>query len=194
MELNIAKTKHLFIRSSADAHHLSVPSIPFSPNVSYLGVILTDRWKWKEHFKRISARASQRLHGIRVLRSSLSRKQLASVYTSQIRSILEYASPVFSSIKSSKLRILEKVQDRCHRLICGRHCSCEMFPSLHIRYDKLALKLFLEITRNSGHPLRSLIPSSLPPGRLSMPLPRNVRRKETFKFKAIRLFNERIKR
>ncbi|PFX15182.1 Retrovirus-related Pol polyprotein [Stylophora pistillata] len=59
-----------------------------------LGVLIQDDLKWRSHILSLTKKATQRLYIIRVLRrNDLPPKDLLSVYTALIRSVLEYACP-----------------------------------------------------------------------------------------------------
>ena len=84
------------------------------------------------------------------------------VYYGCIRSILEYCAPLFVDLFTFQSDSLEKVQNRCHRLLCGSDCSCSYFVPLKYRRIILAFKLFLDIAKDTSHPLFRHIPSLLP--------------------------------
>ena len=60
--------------------------------------------------------------------------------------------------------LLEKIQKKCHRIICGLHCLCESFPLLSTRRRKMALHTFLQL-RHPQHMLHDLYPPFLPHGK-----------------------------
>ena len=88
---------------------------------------------------------------------------LTAVYYGAVRSILEYAAPSFGKLPEYLCRHLDRVQKRCHRLICGiqhtSECPCERFPSFSNRRNKMALNLYLSASQNKEHILHSIIPA-----------------------------------
>ena len=107
--------------------------------------------------------ATKRMYALRILKksTSLSTKSLIAVYNAIIRSILEYASPVFGCLTTGLANKLERIQARCHRIICSppsrTSCLCGRFADLKTR-RKLAMLKLLEHTLLPGHILHSICP------------------------------------
>ena len=93
-----------------------------------LGLIIQDNLKWDAHIRSIIAKASRRVHIIRILRrSGISQADLAKIYIALIRSILEYKCEVRSNpltkYQSDKLK---RVQKRALRVIFPGHSYDEV--------------------------------------------------------------------
>ena len=84
-----------------------------------LGVVIEHNLKWNAHVDSICAKASTRLHYLKVLeRSSLSRDDLLYFYSSVIRPVLEYACPAWhTSLTQQQTRQIESIQKRALRII-----------------------------------------------------------------------------
>ena len=64
-----------------------------------LGVYVTDNLCWSTHCEYIVQRARKRLYALRCLKKSgVMERELVLVYSSLIRSVLEYASPVWANL------------------------------------------------------------------------------------------------
>ena len=97
-----------------------------------LGVMITDDPKWDLHVEYIHKKASKRLYFLRRLkRSGLSCDELIVLYVSMIRSVLEYACPVWSTcLTKGLIDDLESIQRRAFRIIdssISYESACEKF-------------------------------------------------------------------
>ena len=76
-----------------------------------LGVIITNDLSWNEHCDSIHKKATKRLFVLRTLkRVGLGTDDLVLVYCSIVRSIVEYASPVWVAIPLYLDELIESVQ------------------------------------------------------------------------------------
>ena len=123
-----------------------------------LGLIIQSDLKWSEHITSVVAKASKRLHFLRVLRrGGAPATDLISVYVDLIRSILECCCVEWHYALTNYLSDqLEKVQKRALRIIYPWHSYSEALqlagcPRLDtMRYD-LCAKTLKKI--NKGGPL-----------------------------------------
>ena len=129
-----------------------------------LGVIIQEDLKWDSHIEYINKKASKRLYFLRCLkRSGLSRDELVSIYICLIRSICEYACPVWSTCLTDELSvILESIQRRAVKIILPSEeyeqaCISLDLPLLAKRRSILCKKFFLNMTR-PDHRLHDLLP------------------------------------
>jgi len=84
-----------------------------------LGVTFDVKLDFKEHFIDILKRASQRLYFLRILKKHFGKDKLWYIFFTLIRSLLEYAAPLFMCLPKSVDEWLEKLQRRAHRIMCG---------------------------------------------------------------------------
>ena len=97
MALNYDKTKELricFKRSTADIALLTIDGRPIQKvnSTRLLGVTPSEDLKWQSHIDEITTKASQRLYFIILLkRAGIDPHHLINIYTSIVRSVLEYA-------------------------------------------------------------------------------------------------------
>ena len=82
---------------------------------------------------------------------------LHTVYEATIRSLLEYACPVFVGLSPTLSERLNRIVRRAHRIMAHNEdfeCHCE---DLRTRRDRLALKLFAKAENNKNHILHAFI-------------------------------------
>lgn len=163
MTINTEKSKIIYFRRKTSRECIlphELYSIKSCTCLKLLGVTFNENLDFKEHFKIVIKKASQRLYFLRILRGTHTKSELWNVYFTLIRSILEYAAPLFMAITKNVSSSLEKLQRRAHRIICGLHCvdvNCAL-SSLEDRRVLLSTRLFNNIMRNNvSHPLASLI-------------------------------------
>jgi exonuclease III len=174
------------ITSLCDAHHLilnpekskallisrrkitfSVPlNIPQVQSLRILGLMLNDKLNWSAHIESVCKKSAQRLHALRRLRDLISPAELHLVYCSIIRSLLEYASPVFVGLNKKLCGRLQKIDKRAHRIMSGsfrrnNHCCTCDSSILSDRRHAAAEKLFHSIERSPGHLLSEYLPHKL---------------------------------
>ena len=86
-----------------------------------LGVMISDNLSWNEHCDSIDKKATKRLFVLRTLkRVELSTNDLVLVYCSIVKSIVEYASPVWAAIPLYLDELIESVQRKALKIIFGR--------------------------------------------------------------------------
>ena len=83
-----------------------------------LGVYVTDNLCWSTHCEYIVLRARKRLYALRCLKKSgVIERDLVLVYSSLIRSVLEYASPVWANLPEYLRLLIEGVQKKALEII-----------------------------------------------------------------------------
>ena len=104
-----------------------------------LGIIITNDFKWNDHAEFIYKKACQRLYHLRQLkRAKLSNSDLIQVYQSLVRSVVEYACPVWHpGLTVDQAKLLETIQSRALKII---------FPE--DRYDDALQKSHLQTLEN----------------------------------------------
>ena len=95
--------------------------IQVNENVKLLGVIISSDLKWHDHITFLSKRGNSKLWLLRRLKNLGAPKNiLIDLYNKQIRSIIEYAVPVwFPGLTSSDRNELERIQKSAFRIIYG---------------------------------------------------------------------------
>ena len=165
LNLNIDKTKMMVIRKkNMDFDtRFAVPDVELVKHLKILGVTFSSDLTWNPHYDEILSRANRRLYALRVLRNVLNDKDaLFNVFSALIRSVIEFASPLFVALPVYlDTRILHFLK-RCHRLVHGFECECTMFSQLVTRRNNAAVKLFRAAEHNPQHSLHHIIPARLP--------------------------------
>ena len=119
MRLNPVKCKEMFIDflQYIPHHH---PPLQISGSVinrvttyKLLGVYISEKLCWNTHCEYIVQRARKRLYALRFLKKSgVVEVDLILVYSSLIRSVLEYASPVWANLPEYLSLLVESVQKK----------------------------------------------------------------------------------
>ena len=163
MKINTQKCKILYFRR-ASPNNCILPhefhGINCCTNLKFLGITLNENLDFKEHFGLVLKKASQRLYFLRILKRSHDIVDLWKVFFALIRSVLEYAAPIFMALPKNISEKIERIQRRAHRIICGDHCTNCSLPTLADRRVILGTRLFNKII-NSGdeHPIAGLLSS-----------------------------------
>ena len=114
-----------------------------------LGVWVQNDLKWNTHVCKITKRANKLLFLLRECRKSFLPPEIGLLtYTSKIRPILEYASPVWGGIPKYLEVEIERVQQRSLRIL---GLEKDTLPTLKERRDKATcneLKRIVEVPNN----------------------------------------------
>ena len=105
-----------------------------------------------------------------------------------MRSLFEYASPVFVHLPAILEKSLTRFQNRVHKLICSipkdcraADCACNAFPDLSQRRLNAASRLFIKAALNPKHILYDIMPlQSSRSGRFIQPPALSSRRRNSF--------------
>ena len=185
LTLNEDKSKILFV-TRRDIIFTDRPRLPQVKLMKLLGFIVNDKLNWSSHIEYVCKKSAQRLHILRKLRDLISFDELHLVYISLIRSLLEYASPVFVGLNKKLSKRLEKTDKRAHRIMNGcfagpyNACSCRPH-NIHNRRIAVSESLFRSIEDSASHPLLSCVPIRLSKsGKLLIPCAKYVKYHNSF--------------
>ena len=126
MRINVNKTKEIRVHfgKSVDKSKLTPlvldgVAIETVNSFKLLGVYFNSELTWKHHIDYILNKVAKRIYFIYVLvRTGVKPDDVVSVYCAIIRSILEYASPVWhAGLTKAQSNDIEGVQKRCLRII-----------------------------------------------------------------------------
>lgn len=194
LKLNLTKTKSLLVRKSSAVALIPLPNVQTVNELTLLGITFNERLSWDSHIDAITKKSSQRLYALRVLRPCVSDHDMRDTYCALIRSLIEYACPLFVGLGTVLNDKLEAIQRRAHRLFC-RTCqggTVHCLPSLDDRRKTLSLKLFERSINDQSHVLHQLCPIFGPTGRrIILPTGSTSRRRRSFIIFCSQLFNER---
>ena len=168
---------------------ISHPKCRIAEKLTILGVTFDAKCSWKTHIDIISKKAARRLFPLRLLKPYLDHAQLKTVYFGLMRSVLEYAAPLFVGLSKKEETRLQILQNRFHRLLCGKQCKDECLPALDDRRKQQAVILYCSIL-NKNHILHNLACNVSKRGRLILPSALTTRRLNSFAMKTAILYNE----
>ena len=131
-----------------------------------LGLGVSNNLKWNDHIAQIISKGQKCLYFLSQLkRARVGTKELVLFYTTCIRPVLEYASPVFQKSLTTYLdQDLERIQKRALRIILPWVSYEDALQTtglqrLSDRRDNLSQKLLQEIVTDSSHKLYNLLPT-----------------------------------
>ena len=169
-KLNETKCKELRIgfckpRAMFDPIIVNGEMLEVVDSAKILGLTVSNNLKWNNHIDQIISKARKRLYFLSQLkRARVGTKELVLFFTTCIRPILEYASPVFHNGLTNYLsQDLERIQKRALRIILPWVSYEDALQStglrrLSHRRDGLSDKLFEEIVTDDSHKLYNLLP------------------------------------
>ena len=125
-----------------------------------LGVCHQDNLKWNRHVEEMVKKANKRLFCLRECRrANLPQEVGLTCYQTKIRSVLEYAAPIWSGLPLYLVDEIENIQNRCINIL---GIPRESLQTLQDRRDKLTVEEFKRIQSDATHPCKKFIPSPIP--------------------------------
>ena len=109
------------INSSYSIHNTTLQR---SNICKYLGITISDDFKWSSHIATITKKANQQLGFVRRNTRQLPRSFREAAYKSLVRPHLEYCSSVWDPYTTSDTQKLEKIQRRAARYVTGDYKRC----------------------------------------------------------------------
>ena len=167
MKLNHKKCKQMVISflkyKGSDENQIFVAGNPVETVSSFklLGVWISNDLSWNIHVDMVLKKANSRLYALRLLkRAGLPAADIVQIYVSFIRSRIEYASPVWSSLPNLLSDLLESVQKRALKiaypgLTYEEALVTSNLQPLSIRRD-VSCKKFVESLRRDASPYNPL--------------------------------------
>ena len=131
--------------------------------VKYLGVHINQHLTWSDHCKVVCSRATKLLNLFHRMLFCCSQSAKALCFCALILPLTQYACPVWLSNYNKDLQLLESVQNRAARWLCGarftlptyawspssRVCMSTLgWPSMNIRLITLSLLFLYDILKN----------------------------------------------
>lgn len=75
-------------------------------SVKLLGIYLEDKLNFKDHFRFMHKKISQAVFSLRVMKHILDKRHLLLLYNSYLKSNLEYASSLFTTVSKTTIKPL----------------------------------------------------------------------------------------
>ena len=124
LKLNLSKTEAILMTKrrpflTGTIRQKNV-EIPWSNDVTYLGLKMTKTLNYSSHIKLVTDKAIGMLVALFPLlskESSLSTTTKLHIYKAVIRPMLTYAAPIWCSMSNSSYRQMEVVQNKCLRVV-----------------------------------------------------------------------------
>jgi hypothetical protein len=171
MILNIQKTKEMLIHFGKKLSKESIPQLLIHSKpiervdtFKLLGVIISSDLSWGPHISYLLGKISKRYYIIfQLARIGIPQHEIVLIYCTIIRSVLEYACPVWhAGLTSAQAEDLERVQKRCLRIIYPELSYSDALlisglDRLSDRRENIVRNLFREIQQPS-HVLYNLLP------------------------------------
>lgn len=168
IKLNNDKTEHIiFSRKFTNTkvlEPLNVENIKIrqaANEVRYLGVIMDKRLSFAPHIKSLVNKGHKTIRSLYPLlnrNSYLNVKNKKLLYTAIIRPAITYAGPIWCSTSKTSLNKLQRIQNKCLRLVLSRdrytriaelHRECDI-PTIEDFIRKISIKFYREqITKSS---------------------------------------------
>ena len=121
-----------------------------------LGVWHQNNLKWNSHVEATVKKANKRLFCLRECRrASLPYEVGITCYRTKIRSILEYAAPIWGGLPQYLIEEIEQVQNRCLKIL---GLPQNELQTLKERRDNITIEEIRRIIRDKTHPCSELIP------------------------------------
>ena len=127
----------------------------------HLGLYLSSSLDWSEQIKQVCLKANRKLSVLRSVKL-LSRQTLDLLYKITVRSVIDYALPVYlKNLKQTEILRLENIQYRAAKIVTGAfHYSSRVklnielgWETIEKRSDLLSLNMFQKIHLNETRPL-----------------------------------------
>ena len=170
VKLNIDKCKELRISFPTVSREfppvvIGGECIKAVSDAKLLGVTISSDLSWNAHITEVIKKAVKRLYFlIQLKRARVSQKDLCLFYVTCVRSIIDYAAPVFHySLPAYLTHELEHVQRRAMRIICPgieyQHALALVnLPTVAKHHNDICKHTFENICNDSGHKLKKLLP------------------------------------
>ena len=169
MKLNPAKCKEMLVcfqRSLPDIPNILIEDKQPERVSTYklLGVHISNDLTWNNHIDYLSKKAAKRIYFIRQLkRAGVAVRERFHIYVASIRSVIEYAAPVwFFSAPAYLIGQLEAIQRRVLKIILPEYKYSDALhtasiPTVHARLQSISMNYFKGMA-NKKHKLHHLFP------------------------------------
>ena len=101
----------------------------------HLGVFIDQKLNFKSHFNKMYKRLQRAIFSLRIMKHLLDLKHLKMLYSSYIKSIIEYSIIIFTAVPDSIINSIKQLQKQCVRIITrssGSAPSAPLFKQLQI--------------------------------------------------------------
>lgn len=145
VEFNVSKTQACIFTNKRT---VDIPPIVFNseviceaPNLISLGMSMSENNVWHDHMVEATKKAASRIGFLRRAKLYLNSENLALIYKSFIRPVLEYNSHIWAGAPAASKRFVDKIQKRAIKMI-NDEAFTSSFDSLDHRRTVASLCLF----------------------------------------------------
>lgn len=178
--LNESKSQQMTVTLKRSSSVVLLDEIQQVNLLRILGVSIDSKLTWTPHFDYLISKASSRIIILRQLKKVCNESVLWSLFRCSIMSIFDYCAPLFTSISKENCLRIDKLFNRCSRVICGCFDIAEENRiSYLMRQNELSMNLFRKINE-TGHPLHCLLPPRTRSGRYQINFWRLTTRKSQY--------------
>ena len=170
VKLNIDKYKEL--RISFASISCEFPPVPIGgehikvvSDAKLLGLTISSDLTWNVHITEVIKKAAKRLYFlIQLKRARVSQNDLCLFYVTCVRSVIDYATPVFHySLPAYLMQELERIQKRAMRIICPgiEYQYALVLANLSMvakHHNDICRRTFESICNDSGSKLKRFLP------------------------------------
>ena len=188
LSMNISKCKSLIVKKSDLCDDIMLPGVASVKSLTILGVCFNNKCNWSSNVDKLVQLTSRRFYALRLLRSSLDKRQFKIVYSSLVLSVFDYCAPLFVGLSSCDSDRLEKVQRRFHGFLSAKSCIDDCLTSFKQKRETMALP-FIQKVSSPHHILHSFLPCKSPCGRNILPSRNTNRRSNSLFLFTAQLYN-----
>ena len=126
--------------------------IPLTNEIKILGATFDSKLTWKKHISNVAGRAGQKLGALRRVSRKLDPTGRATVYKSQVRSVMEFSPLAWMGAAHSHLAKLDSIQSRALKIIGVNEDAAAKDLNIHPlqhRRNVAALTLMYKLHTNS---------------------------------------------
>ena len=124
-----------------------------------LGLWCSNSLKWDKHVEEITKKTNKRLFHLRECRrANLPSGVGLTCYLTKIRSVLEYAAPIWGGLPKYLIDKVENILTRSLRILV---LPPDPLQSLEQRRENLAISEYKKIVKDETHPCRKYIPDTV---------------------------------
>ena len=143
--------------------------------IKFLGIKFDSRLTWSPHISQIIEKIKPRMNLLRSLTGTKygsNKKTLLMIYKALIRSVFDYACPLFIGASAAQLKRLDKIQNRALQIVCGALAGtpkialqneCGEMP-LWLRRQWILEKYMAKIKQNPENPANDVLILDTPYG------------------------------
>ena len=168
VQLNADKCKELRIsfakeQRAFDPVIIEGKEVELVTSTKLLGLTIANDLTWNVHVTEITKKANKRLYFLTQLkRAGVPKQDLAMFYVSSVRSVIDYAAPVFFNglpkyLKNELVRLEKRAMSIITSGKCNSAIEVGVTPILDYHYG-LCSKLFDNIVSDPNHKLKALLP------------------------------------